>query len=396
MASESLSIVICYFHIHQAANDPANTSPASPRPGKRRRGNVPSSVTDGCLADNSHSNDYSYSGKASLCIGDTQDIINYYEGALKHFQQSNCRVVARAFIKFIEPHKQTNHPYKGRHPPPGSPPGSTRDPEKTKPEWWPPGVMHKEPDHLRKYCMFLLIIPDSFPYTNCFPADRIQLLLHIIRKLEGNGITAAKLKTVASDTKRSLKNTSDVEIIFEILQVREMEERYERGEVDGSTPVYVVKRGLSHNGDETEGSIDGPTVTDGTAGHVEEGPLTLSSSIEQSASPLNTPIDMLGMPACSIPDSFTPARQLIFESGQSLPSNATTPQYTGLFSKGMYSYPVSVEIPSPHNAPASDYLSQNAFPTSVPNRQRGGLPSPFDTWSTPFSFPPYDHQLGGL
>lgn len=77
----------------------------------------------------------------------------YYEGALKHFQQLNCRMVAKAFIKFIEPRKQVRHPYNGGKPPPDAAPGTTGDPEKTKPEWWPPGVMHKEPDHLRKECM---------------------------------------------------------------------------------------------------------------------------------------------------------------------------------------------------------------------------------------------------
>lgn len=56
-------------------------------------------------------------------------------------------------------------------------------------------------------------------------------MLHIIRKLGSHGITADKLKEVAGDTKRSLKHPSHVDIIFEILRVRKMEERYERGEV---------------------------------------------------------------------------------------------------------------------------------------------------------------------
>jgi hypothetical protein len=61
--------------------------------------------------------------------------------------------------------------------------------------------------------------------------DRIELLLHIVRKLGSHGITADKLKEVAGDTKRSLKHPSHVEIIYEILRVRKMEERFERGEV---------------------------------------------------------------------------------------------------------------------------------------------------------------------
>lgn len=110
------------------------------------------------LVDNcSDREDFSPSGSSDMVplrVGDTQKIMNYYEGALKHFQQLNCRMVAKAFIKFVEPRKQVRHPYNGGKAPPGSAPGTSGDPEKTKPEWWPPGVMHKEPDHLRKECEF--------------------------------------------------------------------------------------------------------------------------------------------------------------------------------------------------------------------------------------------------
>lgn len=173
-----------------------------------------------------------------LCIGDTPKVLAYYEGALKHFQQLNCRMVAKAFIKFIEPRKQVKHPYNGGKAPAGSAPGTTGDPEKTKPEWWPPGVMHKEPDHLRKECTFVRFSyynnSQTDKLTSC--SDRIELLLHIIRKLGYKSITADKLKEVAGDTKRSLKHPSHVEIIYEILRVRKMEERFERGEV-GTYPL---------------------------------------------------------------------------------------------------------------------------------------------------------------
>lgn len=85
-----------------------------------------------------------------LEIGDTPKVLDYYERSLKHFQQLNCRQIAKAFIKFIEPRKQVKHPYNGGKPAPGAPPGKKGDPEKTKPEWWPAEVVHKEPDHLRK------------------------------------------------------------------------------------------------------------------------------------------------------------------------------------------------------------------------------------------------------
>jgi Protein of unknown function (DUF2841) len=86
----------------------------------------------------------------SLEIGDEDKVKAYYEMAFKNLQQLNCRQMAKAFIKFIEPRKQVKHPYNGGRPPPGAPPGQKGDPEKTKPDWWPPGVVHKEPDHLKK------------------------------------------------------------------------------------------------------------------------------------------------------------------------------------------------------------------------------------------------------
>lgn len=86
---------------------------------------------------------YSPMDMIELEIGDTEKVIAYYETALKRFQQLNCRNIAKAFIKAIEPRKQVKHPYNG---------GRSGDPESTKPAWWPPSVIHKEPDHLKMEC----------------------------------------------------------------------------------------------------------------------------------------------------------------------------------------------------------------------------------------------------
>lgn len=141
----------------------------APHQARHRKGNIPAlSVCDDRLTEHDIDSEDVPGGSTKMVplrIGDAQKVMSYYEGALKHFQQLNCRTVAKAFIKFIEPRKQFRHPYNGGKPPPGSPPGTTGDPERTKPAWWPPGVMHKEPDHLRKectsaYCLF----PDSLAY----------------------------------------------------------------------------------------------------------------------------------------------------------------------------------------------------------------------------------------
>lgn len=88
--------------------------------------------------------------RVPLEIGDSDKLLVFYETAFRALQQLNCRQIAKAFIKVIEPRKQVKHPYNGGKAPPGSAPGEKGDPEKTKPDWWPTGVTHKEPDHLKK------------------------------------------------------------------------------------------------------------------------------------------------------------------------------------------------------------------------------------------------------
>src|SRR5437764_883563 len=45
-----------------------------------------------------------------LEIGDEEKIQAYYERSFRAFQQINCRQVAKAYIKIIEPRKQVKHP----------------------------------------------------------------------------------------------------------------------------------------------------------------------------------------------------------------------------------------------------------------------------------------------
>jgi hypothetical protein len=81
-------------------------------------------------------------GMVPLRIKEEQKVMSYYKGALEHFRQFNCRIIAKAFIKFIEPGKQAKHPYNGGKAPPGLAPGTYGDPEKSNPEWWPDTVSY--------------------------------------------------------------------------------------------------------------------------------------------------------------------------------------------------------------------------------------------------------------
>lgn len=64
------------------------------------------------------------------------ELNEYYDKRFLALQQQTCKLVVKAWIKVIEPKKQTKFPYnKG---------------EEQKPTWWPEGVRHREPDHLSK------------------------------------------------------------------------------------------------------------------------------------------------------------------------------------------------------------------------------------------------------
>ncbi|RJE19004.1 hypothetical protein PHISCL_08666 [Aspergillus sclerotialis] len=172
----------------------------------------------------------------SFQIGHTQMVLEYYTNAFEDLQQRNCRQIAKAFICVVEPKKQSNHPYSG---------GWLRDPERTKPEWWPAGISHRDPDHL--------------PLK-----QRIPLLTHIVHEGGRFGITSDKLIEAAYDSRKKLKPIHKIEILYEILKVRQIEEQYERGEIDGATLVYVKSRDANQRRtqdfDEEGGFLDTPLL----------------------------------------------------------------------------------------------------------------------------------------
>ncbi|KAH8694128.1 hypothetical protein BGW36DRAFT_300225 [Talaromyces proteolyticus] len=209
--------------------------------GQNRRQRRPGRRRDTGLSYSSAVTDMGCDGLAlppSGCVirvDDVRRLKKYYEKAFEAFQQLNCRVIAKAFIKLVEPRKQVNYPYNGRRSPSGN--GSERraDPELTKPPWWPEGVKHKEPDHLLK-------------------GERITLLVHILRKLgDSHDITADKLRDAGQDVRRSISPPERLHILDEVYSVRHMEERYLRGEISGDVLIPIAQVHLTGSElDETE------------------------------------------------------------------------------------------------------------------------------------------------
>ncbi|MBE3046066.1 DUF2841 domain-containing protein [Candidatus Bathyarchaeota archaeon] len=82
--------------------------------------------------------------KRPLRIGDADAVWNFYQQRFKNCQQTACKLIAKAWVKAVEPKKQSHHPYTGK--------------DEKAPEWWPrpwgptiqERVRHKEPDHLYK------------------------------------------------------------------------------------------------------------------------------------------------------------------------------------------------------------------------------------------------------
>jgi hypothetical protein len=86
-----------------------------------------------------------------LNLKDQGAVKAHMEECFKLLQQMPCKSVAKAWIRIIEPKKQTRYPYKME--------------ERSKPHWWPENVRHVEPDHLLK-------------------KERVNLLVHILLNSE--------------------------------------------------------------------------------------------------------------------------------------------------------------------------------------------------------------------
>ncbi|CCD27014.1 uncharacterized protein NDAI_0J01220 [Naumovozyma dairenensis CBS 421] len=88
----------------------------------------------------------------NLPLNNREIIQKYLINCFKTLRQVPCKMIAKLWIKIIEPGKKTKFPYiKG---------------DSMKPNWWPQNVEHREPDHLQKTDrMYLMctIVTDVLP-----------------------------------------------------------------------------------------------------------------------------------------------------------------------------------------------------------------------------------------
>jgi hypothetical protein len=82
------------------------------------------------------------SAHKGIRLDNEAELWSFYAQRFKNCQQTACKLMSKAWIKAVEPKKQSNHPYTGA--------------EEKAPDWWPKvseggeRVRHKEPDHLFK------------------------------------------------------------------------------------------------------------------------------------------------------------------------------------------------------------------------------------------------------
>jgi hypothetical protein len=95
------------------------------------------------------------STKKAIRVEEDKEIWAFYEQRFKNCQQTACKLIAKAWIKLVEPKKQSTHPYTGK--------------DEKAPDWWPEPwgsskedkVRHKEPDHLYKRGMHHPIVNET-------------------------------------------------------------------------------------------------------------------------------------------------------------------------------------------------------------------------------------------
>ncbi|KAH0609991.1 uncharacterized protein H6S33_012537 [Morchella sextelata] len=173
-------------------------------PGKKRRPtvkrNVRRSSSSGESGDVVLQEEVEYKG---LDITNEEEVNTFFETRLRQMQQLVCKVVAKCWIKVIEPKKQSNFPYNRG--------------EESKPSWWPANARHKEPDHLMK-------------------PERLRLLLTMLRCRK---VPVSKLEAATAEATAHIP-LEKAPLLEEIYRVAKLEERFLAGGLAPGTLCYVA------------------------------------------------------------------------------------------------------------------------------------------------------------
>ncbi|CZR41094.1 uncharacterized protein FPRO_10683 [Fusarium proliferatum ET1] len=171
--------------------------------------------------------------RKGIQVGNPTELWTFYEQRFKNMQQTACKLIAKAWVKAVEPKKQSTHPYTGS--------------DEKAPDWWPKPwgptkedkVRHKEPDHLYKrervhllnHILRMIVEPNKTQHPD------IQKLNLNVKKLEE--ITIEALSGFFAD-KDNPANAKKRPFLNEIFKVAKQQERFKDGMIDGTTEVFVM------------------------------------------------------------------------------------------------------------------------------------------------------------
>ncbi|SMN21120.1 similar to Naumovozyma castellii NCAS_0B03720 hypothetical protein [Maudiozyma saulgeensis] len=109
-----------------------------------------------------------------LKVDNQNEIKNYIFDSLKYLRQIPCKMLAKLWIKFIEPKKKIQYPYIGG--------------DDTKPNWWPTNIQHREPDHLQKperlelmYHILVHVLPDIYSLEFIIELEELSVTESVIK-----------------------------------------------------------------------------------------------------------------------------------------------------------------------------------------------------------------------
>lgn len=174
-------------------------------PKRRRRSSAKPLPVQRSASSSGETNSVAQSGVTyrPLMIANVEAVTTFFETRFRQMQQLTCKVVAKAWIKVIEPKKQSNFPYNRG--------------EESKPSWWPAGARHKEPDHLMK-------------------PERLLLLMTMLRCRR---VPVTKLEMATQEVAAHIEECR-FGLLEEIYRVAKMEERFVAGTLPVDATCYVA------------------------------------------------------------------------------------------------------------------------------------------------------------
>lgn len=164
-------------------------------------------------------------------VSDARALWSFYDQRFKSCQQSACKLIAKAWVKALEPKKQSTHPYTGS--------------DAKAPDWWPKPwgptkenrVRHKEPDHLYKrervhllnHILAMIVEPIAKQHPN---VRKLHLSLKKLEECTNEALSGFFGETPQNASKKLFLN--------EIFKVARQQDLFQNGEIDASTELYIL------------------------------------------------------------------------------------------------------------------------------------------------------------